>query len=79
MALRHILITGDTHEQVSDRLHKIHNTMPSYRPEETAVFILGDAGLNYYLNKRDDINKKMVSSYGYTIYCVRGNHEARPC
>jgi 3-oxoacid CoA-transferase subunit A len=21
----------------------------------------------------------MVSSYGYTIYCVRGNHEARPC
>lgn len=79
MALRHILITGDTHGQVSDRLHKIHNTMPNYRPEETAVFILGDVGLNYYLNKRDKINKKMVSSYGYTIYCVRGNHEARPC
>ena len=27
--------------------------MPEYKPEETAVIILGDLGLNYYKNKKD--------------------------
>lgn len=78
MALKNVLISGDCHGRVGDRLHKIHNTMPSYRPEETAVILLGDVGLNYYLNKKDRYQKQEVSSYGYTIYCVHGNHEARP-
>ena len=78
MALKNVLISGDCHGMVSERLRQIHNTMPGYRPEETAIILLGDVGLNYYLNKRDYIHKKEVSSYGYTIYCVRGNHEAKP-
>lgn len=56
----------------------IHDSMPEYKPEETAVIILGDVGLLYYLNKTDQKHKREVSAYGYTIYCVRGNHEARP-
>ena len=78
MALKNVLISGDCHGMVSERLRQIHNTMPGYRPEETAIILLGDVGLNYHLNKRDYIHKKEVSSYGYTIYCVRGNHEAKP-
>ena len=45
---------------------------------ESAVIILGDAGLNYYLNKTDYKEKEKACSYGMYIYCVRGNHEQRP-
>jgi 3-oxoacid CoA-transferase subunit A len=78
MALKNVLISGDCHGRVSERLHKIAITMPEYRPEETAVILLGDVGFQYYLNKKDRIQKLEASSYGYTIYCVHGNHEARP-
>lgn len=77
--LKNIVITGDTHGQVEQRLAAIQDNMPEYKPEETAVIILGDAGLNYWLNKTDQKHKRQVSAYGYTIYCVHGNHEARPC
>jgi 3-oxoacid CoA-transferase subunit A len=45
---------------------------------EVAVIILGDAGLNFYLNKTDEKKKKILANYGIRIYCVRGNHEERP-
>lgn len=47
-------------------------------PEETGIIILGDAGLNFYLNNTDKKYKKLLNSQGYHIYCVRGNHEERP-
>ena len=78
MPLKNVLITGDTHGQVELRLASIRDNMPEYKPEETTVIILGDVSLNYYLNKTDQKHKRQVSEYGYTIYCVRGNHEARP-
>lgn len=78
MMLKHALISGDTHGGNCNRLSVIKESMPEYKPEETAVIILGDVGFNYYLGKRDKINKAEASRYGYTIYCVRGNHEARP-
>ena len=46
--------------------------------EETAIIILGDAGLNFYLNNTDKKYKKMINSMGFCVYCVRGNHEERP-
>lgn len=52
--------------------------MPECKPEETAIIILGDAGLNFYLNNTDKKYKKLLNSQGYHIYCVRGNHEERP-
>ena len=79
MSLKNVLITGDCHSRVAERLAKIKNTMPQYKPEETMVIILGDVSLNYYLNKTDQKHKRQVSAYGYTVYCVHGNHEARPC
>jgi 3-oxoacid CoA-transferase subunit A len=76
--LEKVLITGDTHSQVAQRLFYIKQNMPEYDPEKTAVIVLGDLGLNYYLDKKDYLHKKEASAYGYTIYAVRGNHEARP-
>ena len=68
-------LVSDTHGRVVERLSHI---TPNYKPEETALIILGDAGINFYLNKTDTKNKKNINVTGYTIYCVRGNHEERP-
>ena len=40
--------------------------------------ILGDSGINFYLNNTDKKAKKQINSLGLDIYCVRGNHEQRP-
>ena len=72
------IITGDTHGQVFQRMDKISRNIDNLVAEETAVIILGDAGLNYNLNKTDLKGKKLSSSFGIRIYCVRGNHEQRP-
>lgn len=73
--IKNWLITGDTHGKVVSRLCEISE---KYNPEETALIILGDAGINYYLNKTDEKYKKIINESGYAIYCVRGNHEERP-
>lgn len=74
--IKHWLITGDTHGRVLERLKNIDQT--KYPPAETAIIILGDAGLNFYLNHTDWKNKKAVNDFGYRVYCLRGNHEERP-
>lgn len=74
--IKNWLITGDTHGLVNSRLKNIDPQV--YIPEETAVIILGDMGLNFYLNKTDAKNKKAVNDTGFHIYAVRGNHEERP-
>ena len=51
--------------------------MPEYDPSETAVIILGDVGFNYYKNKKDWKLKHHAAQFGYTLYCLRGNHEDR--
>lgn len=74
-------VTGDTHGGMATitRVSNIQRNMPeSYKPEETGIIILGDAGLNFYLNDTDKKYKKMLNSMGFYIYCVRGNHEQRP-
>ena len=56
----------------------INGCLNEYKPEETAIIILGDAGFNFYLNNTDNKVKRQVNARGYRFYCVRGNHEARP-
>lgn len=68
------LIRGDTHGGTN----WINNQLNDYQPEQTAIIILGDAGFNFYLNKNDIRTKREIEDKKYYIYCVRGNHEARP-
>ena len=68
-------LVSDTHGKVAERLAHIPSTL---NPKETAIIILGDAGFNFWLNKSDTKTKREANKYGYTIYCVRGNHEERP-
>lgn len=69
---------SDTHGQVEIRIEKIARNLHDFLPKETAIIILGDAGLNFYLNKTEEKKKKILASYELRIYCVRGNHEERP-
>ena len=68
------LIRGDTHGRTS----WITEQLRDYQPEQTAIIILGDAGFNFFLNKKDQHTKEYIESFGYYIYAVRGNHEMRP-
>lgn len=74
MAIKTWLIRGDNHGS----FHWMSQQLDNYKPEETAIIILGDAGLNFYLNKTDERTKKEVEAKGYYLYLVRGNHECRP-
>lgn len=71
------ILTGDTHGQVDTRLDNIARNV-EYTPGETAVIILGDAGVNFYCNKSEKKKKHQLSKHGMCVYCVRGNHEERP-
>ena len=70
------LLTGDTHGSFT----RFKNYDKDIQEDEnTAVIILGDAGLNFTLDEHDAQVKNYLSKrFGFNIYCVRGNHEARP-
>lgn len=71
---------SDTHGGVStiSRVGNIQRNNPNCLPEETGIVILGDAGLNFWLNSTDKKYKRELNKMGFHIYCVRGNHEQRP-
>jgi 3-oxoacid CoA-transferase subunit A len=70
------LITGDCHRDFSR--FKYYTDEIKNDPN-TAVIILGDAGINWTLDKNDDeLKTSLCKNYKFYIYCVRGNHEARP-
>lgn len=42
------------------------------------LIILGDAGLNFFFNCRDEKLKQKLGKYPFTYFIIRGNHEERP-
>ena len=70
-----IYLTGDTHGNF-DRIRRfceLNNTT-----KDDVLIILGDAGINYYLNKRDYKLKQELQNLPITLFCIHGNHEERP-
>lgn len=68
-------VTGDCH----GHFNKVFNYFPSVEEnQDNALIVLGDTGLNFYLNKTDANNKTKLAATGLTFYLVRGNHEERP-
>ena len=78
--IKNFFVTGDTHGGANTitRVSNIAQNNPKLKPEETGIIILGDSGLNFYLNKTDKKYKQVLNDMGFKIYCVRGNHEQRP-
>ena len=67
-----IYITGDTHGDFEFRLKNL------LLNENDMIIILGDAGINYYLDYRDKLLKEKLSKCGFKIFSIQGNHEERP-
>lgn len=70
-----IILTGDTHGEM-DRLLDFAEEMEL--TQEDALVILGDAGINYFCDERDNYKKDLLLRLPCTLFCVHGNHEARP-
>ena len=66
-----IYITGDIHRDFS-RLDNMNFN------KDDLLIILGDAGINYYLNEEDNKFKEYLKKYNVKMFCIRGNHEERP-
>lgn len=68
-------LTGDTHGKFGriDKFCRINRTT-----KDDVMIILGDAGINYYLGLKDELNKAVISALPITLFCVHGNHEQRP-
>lgn len=75
---QNILVLGDIHgswKPVRD-LYQRHPY--TFNDHENVLILLGDAGLNFFFNHRDEEFKKKLSKYPFTYFVVRGNHEERP-
>lgn len=71
-------VTGDTHgAPLRQRLEEFKRQI-KYVEQEYALIILGDVGFNYCFDDNDFYLKKDAEESGFWIYCLRGNHEARP-
>lgn len=68
-------LTGDTHGDFN-RIIEFVEKMKTSR--EDIITILGDAGLNFYLNNRDIKQKELLSILPITLFCIKGNHEKYP-
>lgn len=75
--LKHFIVIGDAHREVRKQLRRVQHYFPQYSPDETAVILLGDVGLNIFRDNSDHRAKRLSSALGYTLYCLRGNHELR--
>lgn len=70
-----VFLTGDTHgrfSRIESFCKKQHLT------EDDVLVILGDVGLNYFGDYRDNIGKTRLRDLPCTFFCIHGNHEARP-
>ena len=70
-----IYITGDTHRdfrRVAAFCDTVHST------KDDILVILGDAGINYFDEQKDNELKRQLSELPITLFCIHGNHEKRP-
>lgn len=70
-----IYITGDTHR---DFARIFDFCAENGTTADDVLIILGDAGINYFLDGSDRELKEELSALELTLLCVHGNHEERP-
>lgn len=68
-------ITGDCHRDFSKIIELTNKKQTTI---EDVCIILGDVGINYYLDDSDNALKEELSKLNITLFCIHGNHEERP-
>ena len=67
-----IYLTGDMHREF-ERIWDFAEEMVT--TQDDVLIILGDAGINFFLNEDDRVRKDELSQLPLTLLCVKGNHE----
>ncbi|MBQ8891786.1 MAG: metallophosphoesterase [Bacilli bacterium] len=70
-----VYITGDVHRDFT-RIYEF--TKKHQTTKDDYLIILGDVGINYYLDESDKLLKEELKKIPITLLCVQGNHEERP-
>lgn len=70
-----IYVTGDKHGNF-DGIKEF--CIKNKTTRKDVLIILGDAGINYYLNQKDKELKDSLALLPITLFCIHGNHEERP-
>lgn len=70
-SVKMIYITGDTHGD----FHRFNRLDIN---DKDVMIILGDVGINYYLDEHDKKLKERLNKYSFKFFCIQGNHEERP-
>lgn len=66
-----IYITGDKHGTYDDVFEFCYKYKTN---RDDILIILGDAGINYFLNDKDYILKNSLLQLPLTLFCIHGNH-----
>ena len=70
-----IYITGDKHADFREVFYFCYANETTL---DDILIVLGDAGINYYANEKDNMLKNSLLQYPITFFCIHGNHEERP-
>ena len=70
-----IFVTGDTHADFRDLITR---SIRYNITDRDLLIILGDVGINYFGDWRDQRDKDELAMIPATILCIHGNHELRP-
>lgn len=70
-----IYITGDKHADFREVFYFCYANETTL---DDILIVLGDAGINYYVNEKDYMLKNSLLQYPITFFCIHGNHEERP-
>lgn len=71
---------GDIHGkwQIVRDFYLTNKIKEKFTKDTDVMILLGDAGLNYFFNYRDEDTKKKLGKFPFTYFVIRGNHEERP-
>ena len=78
--MNRVYALGDIHGkwQIIRDFYLTNKIQEKFTKETDTLILLGDAGLNYFFNYRDEEAKKKLGKFPFTYFIIRGNHEERP-
>jgi 3-oxoacid CoA-transferase subunit A len=57
--------------------HQRHNTNKEYNEADKIIILLGDTGILFFENERDEEFKKHLGNFPFEYFVIRGNHDLR--